>query len=192
MINVREITPDLSLAILDLNAFSVEANLVIKREQERAGTLFVLKTLLGNDTFKLSYSEHNKPYIDKLGAHISISHSHDKLAVVLNQKENTGVDIELMRDKVLKIKHKFVNETEALVAQDDVEMLITIWAAKEALYKCYGLKQLDFKTNLFIAGFENDKFTGIIETKDFRKKMLLKKEKIDDYMLVYVLNEITE
>jgi 4'-phosphopantetheinyl transferase len=45
-----------------------------------------------------------------MSKHISISHSHDKLAIIVNEKEATGIDIELIRDKVLKIKHKFLSQ----------------------------------------------------------------------------------
>ena len=87
----------------------------------------------------------------------------DKLAIIINISENTGIDIELVRDKVLKIQHKFLNKKELLFAKDNVEKLITIWAAKEAMYKVYGLKELDFITNLFVEDFDGAIIFGKIE-----------------------------
>ena len=192
MIELRAITADLNLGLLDLKEFSKSKQIDIKREQEKAGVNYVLQNLLGTDEFKLFYNASNKPYLEQTGVHISISHSHDKLVVLLNKNENTGVDIELVRDKVLKIKHKFVNEQESLLAGADIDLLITIWAAKEAMYKFYGLKNLDFIKNLSVEDFDLEVFSGNIVVAGFRKKLKLKKEKIENYMLVYILNEVID
>lgn len=176
--------------MLDLGEFSNEHPNLIKRQLEKAGSLFVLEKLLQTTDFEIDYSPANKPFLKGRTEHISISHSHNKLAVILNIKENTGIDIELIRDKVLKIKHKFLNEQELLMANDNIDRLITVWAAKETLYKAYGLKELDFIKNLFIEDFDKSVFFGKIDIGSFKKQYKLVSETVDDYKLVYVLNEL--
>lgn len=190
MFQIRHISGALSLGILDLAAFAKQEGLYIKREQEKAGAQFVLKNLLAPEAVQLAYTGHNKPYLADHPAHISISHSHNRLVVLLNREKNTGVDIELIRDKVLKIRHKFLNAREAAFAGQDVRRLITIWAAKEAMYKHYGLKQLDFIANLSVQDFEDSVIFGNIETQDYKKAFQLMWEQLDDYILVYILDEI--
>ncbi|MDO9000324.1 MAG: 4'-phosphopantetheinyl transferase superfamily protein [Bacteroidota bacterium] len=146
--------------------------------------------MLNNQVFEINYTAVGKPFLKGRAEHISISHSHDKLAVIINEKESTGVDIELIRDKVLKIQHKFLNRAELEFAKDDIEKLITIWAAKEALYKVYGLKELDFIADLFVEEFDGSVIFGKIEKGTFKGHYKLISENLDGYKLVYVLNEI--
>lgn len=190
MIDIQTINSDISIGILNLKAFSEKFNISLKRELEKAGAKFLLQSLLFTADFELNYTSHNKPFLMNRTDHISISHSHDKLVIILNKKENTGVDIELIRDNVLKIQQKFLNDNEKTAANNNVEKLISYWAAKEVLYKIYGLKNLDFKKNLLIDDVGASTFFGTIEFDGYRKKFKLKKEKIEDYILVYAINEI--
>lgn len=190
MINVKNIGPDITIGVLDLGLFSKRQPHLQKREQEKAGSYFLLCELLQTNNIDLAYTSTNKPFLAERTEHISISHSHDKLAVIINKVENTGIDIELIRDKVLKVRHKFLTKTEADFAKDDVEKLITIWAAKEAMYKVYGLKEMDFKAHLSVEPFKEDVIFGKINNANFNKSYKLMRETIDDYKMVYVLNEI--
>ena len=190
MINIRKINPLITIGILDLGIFSNDYPNLAKRDLEKAGSKFLLTELLQTADFEISYTPANKPFLKDRTEHISISHSHDKLAIIINKNENTGLDIELIRDKVLKIKHKFLNEKELAFAKDDIEKLITIWAAKETLFKVYGLKEVDFIKNLFIEDFDDSVFFGKIDIGSFKKQYKLVSETVDDYKLVYVLNEL--
>jgi len=190
VINIRKINPFIALGILDLKVFAQGYLNMLKRDIERAGSIYLLGELLNTKEFELNYTPANKPFLKGRTEHISISHSHDKLAIIINQNESTGIDIELMRDKVLKIQHKFLNPTELAFAKDNVERLITIWAAKEALYKVYGLKEVDFIKNLFIEDFESTDIFGKIDIGSFNKSYKLISENLDGYKLVYVLNEL--
>lgn len=190
MVHIRQITPSISLGLLDLRAFSEQRQLLAKREQERAGTKFLLAQLFGGTAPGLAYTEHNKPYLPGRAEHISISHSHDRLAIILNREKSTGIDIELIRDKVRAVKHKFLNAQEALFAGQDSAVLIAIWAAKEAMYKFHGTKGLDFKAHLSVEDFDGSVIFGKIETEDYHKRFHLIKEEVGEYMMVYILDEI--
>ena len=190
VLNLRKITPAISLGLLDLAAFSKAEGLAAGRESERAGARYVLGKLLNDEPFELAYSPTNKPYLKDRPEHISISHSHDKLAVICNSAENTGIDIELVRDKVKNIRHKFLNDSESDLAGQDTGKLIMLWAAKETLYKVYGLKEVDFKKHLFVDAVDDDTLTGRICMAQVNKRYSLACESIDNYKLVYVLHEI--
>lgn len=190
MIEIRDINPHIRLGLMDLKDFSQSNPALPKREVERAGTRLLLSRILNDTHFILNYTPTNKPFLSNHSGHISISHSHDKLAIILNSKQNTGIDIELIREKVISVKHKFLNTKEALVAGDDPETLIYFWAAKETLYKIYGLKGLDFALNLSVDLCGQDEMKGKIDFNGIKKIYRLKKEKINNYCLVYSLNEI--
>ncbi len=189
---IRKINEDLRFGLIHLPDYSAITEITAKRELEKNATAFLLEKLF-NKTVELSYNEEGKPELKDETCHISISHSHDKLVILCNKNCQTGVDIELIRDKVLKIKDKFLSEKELKEAKDNVEKLIICWAAKEALYKLYGLKEVEFAKHLFVHPFQLNQegaLLGEINLDSFRKKFNLHYEKLDDYMLVYVIDEL--
>lgn len=190
VVEIRTINENISIGMLDLGAFAREQNITIKRDIEKAGTKHLLKNLLKTEAYELSYTSENKPFLKGRSEHISISHSHDKLVIILNTKENTGIDIEQVRDKVKNIQNKFLSEKELKFANNDTDKLITLWAAKEAMYKVYGLKEVEFIKNLFVEEFTGAEITGRIEIKELKKSYKLISEEIDGYKMVYVSHEL--
>ncbi len=190
MVDIREINGSISIGLLDLDTFSRSRNIPVKREQEKRGTLFLLDQLVKNGSSLLCYTPENKPYLSGDKRNISISHSHDKLAIITNSRHSTGIDIELIRDKVLKIRHKFLNNQEAEFAGSDLNRLITIWSAKEAMYKAYGLKGVDFREHLEVKPFNGNKLLGTLQNQSFKKQYDLVSEQLGEYIMVYVENEI--
>lgn len=193
MIRVFNIKEGLFFGLLDLKAFAVHENLSVKREIETKGKDFLSKYLLGDDCI-IAYDDKGKPYLSEDSRHISISHSHDKLAIIVNEHESTGIDIELIRDKVLKIKHKFLSQNELAEANDDVKKLLIYWAAKETLYKIYGLKEVDFIEHLFVKPFTKHNLgtiIGEIRLPNFTESYHLNYQILENYVLVYALNKIT-
>ena len=141
MISVFNIKDGLVIGLLKLDEFAKANNLSQKREIETKGKQYLINYLL-NKEIEIRYDENGKPHLSNDSKHISITHSHDKIAIIINDDEKTGIDIELIRDKVLKIKHKFLSESELENAEDDPEKLLIYWGAKESLYKIYGLKEV--------------------------------------------------
>ena len=191
MPEIRDISPHQRLGLLQLDHFARQHNIVEKRLIETAGTRFLLDELLGRGTYTLNYTEHNKPFLEGRSERISISHSHDLLAIVVNAREETGVDIELIREKVLRIRHKFLNDAERQFAGNDLEKLITLWAAKESMYKVYGRKKLDFCSHLHVDPFEGDDLQGKLEAGSSHKRYLMRRERLNGYILVYIMHEIS-
>jgi phosphopantetheinyl transferase len=193
LIQVFNIKEGLYFGLLDLKVFTAQENLVAKRDIETKGKEYLAKYLLGNKA-TITYDGKGKPYLADDTRHISISHSHNRLAIIVNEKESTGIDIELIRDKVLKIKHKFLTNEELLDANDDPEKLLIYWAAKETLYKIYGLKEVDFIKDLFVKPFTKHNLgtiIGEIKLPNYTESFHLQYQIIDDYVLVFALNKIT-
>jgi 4'-phosphopantetheinyl transferase len=136
---------------------------------------------------EIIYDELGKPSLSNHW-NISISHSGDYVAIILNEKENCGIDIEKISTKVERIKHKFLNENDLKIITSH-EHLTLYWGAKEALYKYYGKKEVLFIENLFINSFSNESnyFEGIINMPDLSKEIKMVWDKIDNYLLVYTL-----
>ena len=192
MVEVFNIKKGVYFGLLNLKAFALEHQLTSKREIEGKGKGFLLNSLLKKET-EVCYNEKGKPYLKDDPIHISISHSHNQLAIIINEFESTGIDIELIRDKILKIKHKFLSKQELIDANNDVETLLIYWAAKETLYKIYGQKEVDFIEHLFVKPFTKHKLgliIGEIKMSNFTEAFELKYQILEDYVLVYSLNKI--
>lgn len=190
MVHLRQINEHIQVGLLNLDDYALHTGITMRRELEKTGALFLLEQLIGYNTFELAYTVHRKPYLVNSNLHISISHSHSMLAIICNSKEATGIDIELIRDKVKQIEHKFLSAAEQLIAGQQTETLISFWAAKESLYKVYGLKEIDFKKHLFIDSYTGTELVTRIETNGLKKKYLLACETINNYKLVYIKHEI--
>jgi hypothetical protein len=164
-----------------------------KREREAESIRFLLDQLLQGQSYELAYHDTGKPYLKGRKERMSISHSHSKVAVMLDEQKETGIDIELIRDKVLNIRHKFLSEKELTdIEADDIEKYLVYWAAKEALYKIYGRKKVNFKEHLFVEPFAYNRLvggliTGHIRLPELREKYKLHYEKLEDYILVYLV-----
>ena len=192
MVQFFKINQHAFIGILNLKDYAVRNNISSKRDLETQGKIYLLQQMF-DDSIELVYDEKGKPHLNNDPHHISISHSHDQLAIIANKEEATGIDIELIRDKVLKIKHKYLTQSELLDANDDVEKLLIYWAAKETLYKIYGLKEVDFIAHLFVKPFIKHNLgtiIGIISMPDFMDSFELNYKIIDNYVLVYSLNRI--
>ena len=55
----------------------------------------------------LVYDENGKPHL-RDGNFISITHSHNFTGIIISTTEHVGIDIEMQRDKILRIAHKLL------------------------------------------------------------------------------------
>ena len=194
MIETRPISTHCSIAVLDMELFKNQSELTDKRDLERAGALYALKQLLNDSSLVITYDEYRKPYINNGVPHISISHSYTKLVVIAHYGISTGIDIEKVRDKIELIQHKFLSEAERLVCNNNRVTLTLYWAVKEAVYKAYGKKNLDFIDNIQIQTIKtqavNRIFVNLI-TDTYDKVYELQFEIMaEEYVMAYVINEI--
>lgn len=97
-----------------------------------------------------------KPYLNNSNKKISISHSGEYIAVAISAN-NIGVDIQVVSEKVGKIKFKFLSEKELLVCHENILEMNRYWTSKEAMYKAYGKKGLNFIENIWVKPFEQNR-----------------------------------
>jgi phosphopantetheinyl transferase len=104
-----------------------------------------------------------------------------------------GIDIEQVHPRLHKVAHKFMNPREggAEVEKLSTDHLCLHWCAKEALYKLYGRRNLDFREHIQVlqppVGHQGD-FRGRIRTGLNENHYLLHAEKIDDYFMVFAVD----
>jgi 4'-phosphopantetheinyl transferase len=163
----------------------------MKSVSHQCGFLSVRKLLneSGYDDFDLYYDEFGKPHL-KDGRHISITHSHQFSAIIISD-QTVGIDIELQREKIIKIAHKFNDDDFHFLKvekkEEYIRKLTIIWGIKESVFKIRNERGISFKEHIKVRAFEIEDsvttaqlhFDGIF--KDFNICF----EEIENFTLVY-------
>ena len=129
--------------------------MIEKRKREWLAIRLLLKELLGEEK-EILYNSVGKPYLLDNSFRISISHTKGYAALIINKEKEVAIDIEKISSRVENIRKKFMNDEEekAISQTNEVIHLLLHWSAKESIYKLLGIKNLDFKTDLYIQPFE--------------------------------------
>ena len=163
-----------------------------KRLIEKQMVRQMLKKILPNH--KIRYHENGQPYLEPFDKFVSVSHSFPYAVLAISEKK-IGVDIEQVKDRIDKIKHKFLHPTEIDWlgrVESEIEHLTAIWCIKEALFKIHSSKQWSFKEFYVVDEFFLDKFSKIkckVFDKDKEDKFLAHLEKIGNYYLAITEEE---
>ena len=183
---------DALLANAKLKEASIARLQGMKSESHQKG--FVAVRLLfqeaGYSDFDLFYDEFGKPHLQD-GKHISISHSHDFSAIVISE-ENIGIDLEQIKEKVLRIAPRFmdVSHLEGLTEADKMRKATVVWGVKEAIFKLKNEVGISFPDHIMESPFElSDKkcsaelhFNNTIQYYDIGF------EEVDSYALVWAID----
>lgn len=150
-----------SVALKDISLARVDS---MKAESHQKGFLSVRRLLMqaGYTDFDLYYDEFGKPNL-KDGKHISISHSHDFSVIVLSDV-NIGADLEILKDKTLKLTPRFmdVSHLKNLSKEDELIKATVVWGIKEAVFKLKNEIGISFKDHIFEDDFNiADKKCGV-------------------------------
>ena len=152
-----------------------------KRKKEHLISRLMLNKLCENGT--IIYNEFGAPELDN-GKHLSISHSNELVTVIISDKKS-GIDIEKISEKALRIASKFVSKKN--LTKLNKEKATLIWCLKEAIYKWYQKGGVDFIKDIIIPEFFAKKH-GKVTAYFSRKKLNLNYLKINNHYLVYVCN----
>ena len=162
-----------------------------KRNLHWLGTRVLLRKMLQTDEYiDCKVDSHGKPYLVNMPYHISLSHSFDYAAVMIG-KSPVGIDIEQVKQKVERIAHKFMREEELAFVQgpDKINQLYVCWCAKEAVYKCFGQKEVSFADNILLQPFQFEGH-GWVDARLLKGDIDIKYDvgylQYQDYMVGYV------
>lgn len=139
----------------------------------------------------LEKDEYGKPYFDSAKHKISITHSGKFAGFLLNEVGECGIDMEQITPRIKPLGSKFIRQDEESYSELGIEGMYMVWCAKEALYKYYGLKALDFKEHLRVEPLDkieqSGQFKGFIQKESYNRVVDLNYEFIDEYLVVYTL-----
>jgi 4'-phosphopantetheinyl transferase len=163
-----------------------------KRHLHWLGTRVLLRKMLRTDEYiDCQVDEHGKPYLVSLPYHISLSHSFDYAAVMISKKSPVGIDIEQVKEKVERIAARFLSPDElAFIGTDNrIAKLYACWCAKEAIYKCYGQKEVSFMDDILLSPFNYAKqgqLNATLTKGPVKNEYNVGYLQYEDYMIGYV------
>jgi phosphopantetheinyl transferase len=163
-----------------------------KRNLHWLATRVLLRKMLNTTEYiDCQADENGKPILINHPHHISLSHSYDYAAVMISKTKKVGIDIEIIKNKIDRVKHKFLNTEELafINSENAVEQLYACWCAKEALYKLNGKKETSFKDHIHLSSFEYQdagEIEAIIEKSTHFNSFTVKYRKFENYLLGYV------
>ena len=101
------------------------------------------------DLNKMVMADNGKPYLQGVPFHFSFSHCKGYAAVAVSDTDPIGIDIEIIHPRILKVAHKFLNDTEKALITNlseviQLQQMAFFWAAKEAMYKQHEQLGIDF------------------------------------------------
>jgi phosphopantetheinyl transferase len=163
------------------------------RKKQWLAYRLLLQTLLAPNDYTIEYDDAGKPSLAGSNLHISVTHTEDLAAVIISQNARVGIDLEKIKPRILKVRDKFLStEENSIVRQEtEAEQLTLAWCAKEALYKLFGLRTLDFRENIRvdIPSKTGIPFMAVILSGEKQNKYELRSEKIGDFILVYIVEQ---
>lgn len=152
----------------------------------------LMSEMLGRTSGALMKDEFGKPHLAHLPLFISLSHSHGLAAAIIS-KYSAGIDIQKLVVKIERIAHRVLRpvELESLQEATRMEHLHVYWGAKEALYKAYGRRELDFCTHILVKPFDFDLEKGYCEGRvvknEYDVSFHIHYQMIGSFVLVYAL-----
>ena len=175
----------------------------MKSQLHQRAFLSVRKLLqeAGYSDFDLQYDESGKPHLNPNNCHnepieVSISHSHNFSTLIISDQK-VGIDIEMQRDKIIRIADKFVNNKESLClgdtsTQDYIKKLTVKWGAKEAIFKIRNEPGISFKDHIWVNSFEirDQKTIATLEMENVKQQFSIYFEEFEGFTLVYAFEKI--
>ena len=169
----------------------------IKSESLRKQKLAVRALLdaMFEEKVYLSHHDNGKPYIENNATNISITHTDNYVAVILNDQDDPGIDCESLDRDFSAVEKKALSEEEIEDLNDDRrnEQLAIYWCAKEAVYKKISQYGIDFADQIEIDSFrpkgEGELEATFIHKDGYEEEFDLNYMTFDRHVLVWIAGE---
>ena len=161
--------------------------------KQRLAVRALLNELFGEKVY-LAHHDNGKPYIENDSINISISHTEKYVAVILDQSDEVGIDIESLDRDFSAVEKRALSEDEIDDLDDDKMeknfQLAIYWCAKEAIFKKISKYNVDFAEQIEIEKFRNNEEGELEATfihKDgYEEEYKLEYITFDRHLLVWV------
>jgi phosphopantetheine--protein transferase-like protein len=164
-----------------------------ERKKQWLSYRLLVKLLLGDTVgYAVSYDTFGKPFIEGSEYQLSVSHSGEYSVVILSWRKRVGIDIEKMRPAIETLAARFLSpgEMDGLDPGKKIQQLHAFWCAKEAIYKAWGRRGLDFARHIRVEPERllfDKQGSGHVNKDGLLLRFLLEFEEMDGYMMSYAI-----
>jgi enterobactin synthetase component D len=100
--------------------------------------------------------EHGKSQVMNGTGFVSLSHTEGLAGAIFHRDTPVGIDMDFIREKILKIGFRFLDKTEIDFLEKDPLHYTMAWSAKESIFKCQGKRGVSFRDNILLEPFSSD------------------------------------
>lgn len=113
--------------------------------------------------------EHGKSQSMNGQGFVSLTHTPGFAAAIFHREQPVGIDMDLIREKILKIGFRFLDKLELDFLEKDPIHYTMAWSAKESIFKCQGKRGISFRDNIILEPFtiQDSVIKGKIRGTDF-------------------------
>lgn len=193
-VNIIEEVPDSMIDFLSFREKLSYSN--ISRPEKKTEWIcarFAIKKAL--DCISLPYpgffkDENGKSHpMDGYG-YVSLSHTKGIAAAIFHKEMPVGIDLDYIREKVVRLGPKFLDNSEMEFLDNDPELYTTAWSAKESIFKCQGKRGVSLKNNIILEPFTSKDIVvkgRIYDTEFSDHHYAVKVEKENDVVMTYTI-----
>ena len=148
---------------------------------------------LFDEKMYLDHHDNGKPYIENNSINISITHTEKYVAVILDEDDEVGIDLESLDRDFSAVEKKALSEDEIEDLDDERknEQLAIYWCAKEAIYKLTSQYGVDFAEQIEVDGFrfhdEGDLDATFTDDDGYEHELELHYMTFDRHVMVWVV-----
>jgi len=134
--------------------------------------------------------EHGKSQSMNGRGFVSLSHTPGIAGAIYHREQPVGIDMDLIREKILRIGFRFLDNSELDFLEKDPVHYTMAWSAKESIFKCQGKRGVSFRDNILLEPFSPDAqvIKGKIRGTDFADHhYTVQVKKIGEVILTYTI-----
>jgi enterobactin synthetase component D len=134
--------------------------------------------------------EHGKSQSMSGQGFVSLSHTPGFAGAIFHRELPVGIDMDLIREKILKIGFRFLDKSELDFLENDPVHYTMAWSAKESIFKCQGKRGVSFRENILLEpfGVNDSVIKGKIRGTDFADHHYhVEVRKLENVILTYTI-----
>lgn len=134
--------------------------------------------------------EHGKSQSMNGQGFVSLTHTSGVAGAIFHRDLPVGIDMDLIREKILHIGFRFLDQSEIDFLEKDPTTYTMAWSAKESIFKCQGKRGVSFRENILLEPFDSQTKTirGKIRGTDFADHHYsVEVRKLENVILTYTI-----
>ncbi|MCU0401804.1 MAG: 4'-phosphopantetheinyl transferase superfamily protein [Algoriphagus sp.] len=134
--------------------------------------------------------EHGKSQSMNGQGFVSLTHTPGFAGAIFHREQPVGIDMDLIREKILNIGFRFLDSSELDFLEKDPAHYTMAWSAKESIFKCQGKRGVSFRENILLEpfGVNDSVINGKIRGTDFADHhYTVKVRRLENVILTYTV-----